>query len=295
VDARGLFDGLVDLLFPRRCVVCRTPGAWLCDVCAAQLVELPARRCPRCGAPAAADPGSAGGRVGPCAECGGRDLAFSRAAAAFVYEGPARALVTACKFRAFRSLAAEMAALAAPAFAAACGVTHDTGDAAGTQPSVRRTSAVPVDLVTWVPGHRERSLERGFNQAELLGRGLARFAGLPAAPLLVRTRHGVRQSGLDRAARAANVNDAFALREDASRVLRTLKRVVIVDDVYTTGETLNHCARALEHTGTDLLAFTFARTVRARRAHPSNNTPAPPHATPSCASLHTSTLKERCR
>ena len=265
VDARGLLDGLLDLFLPKRCVVCRVPGAWLCAGCAARLVEVPARRCPRCGAPVACT---------PCPECDGRELAFSQAAAAFVYDGPARALVTACKFHALRSIATEMSRLAAPAFVAAC---------AG------------ADLVTWVPGHRERSLERGFNQAELLGRSLARAAGLPAASLLRRTRHGVRQSGLDRAARAANVDDAFALREDAAGVLRTLKRVVVVDDVYTTGETLNHCARVLSQNGSEPLVFTFARTTRAHRSLPHSKTPAPSRAASSCASLHTSTTKERCR
>jgi ComF family protein len=247
-------------------VACREPGAWLCAGCAAQLTELPARRCARCGAPGAST---------PCPECEGRDLAFSGAAAAFVYDGPARALVTACKFRALRSIAAEMTTLAAPAFAAARGVS----------PAGVGDTAPPVDLVTWVPGHRQRSLERGFNQAELLGHGLARSAGLPAAPLFVRTRQGTRQSGLDRVARAANVDDAFALREDASRVLTNLKRVVIVDDVYTTGETLNHCARVLQQTETDPLVFTFARTVRARHARPPRNTPAPHHAVSSRASF----------
>ncbi len=274
MDARGLLDGLLDLFFPRRCVACRAPGAWLCAGCAARLVAVPERRCMRCGAPNAPT---------PCPECEGRDLAFSRAAAAFVYEGPARALVTACKFRALRSIAAEMTVLAAPAFAAACGLEEGAAGAAAA--SDARDGDAPAVLVTWVPGHRERGLERGFNQAELLGRGLARSAGLPAAPLFVRTRHGARQSGLDREARAANVADAFALREDASRVLRNLKRVVIVDDVYTTGETLNHCARVLGHTETDLLVFTFARTARASRARPSRNTPALPHAASSRASF----------
>jgi ComF family protein len=286
MDARGLLDGFLDLIFPRRCVACRAPGAWLCAGCAAQLVELPERRCRRCGAPGSR---SDGRLAGPCPECDGRELAFSGAAAAFVYEGPARALVTACKFRALRSIAAEMSALAAPAFAAACGVAPATDDGRAVP------ATPPVDLVTWVPGHRDRSLERGFNQAELLGRGLARSAGLPAAPLILRTRHGARQSGLDRVARAANVDDAFALREDASRVLTNLKRVVIVDDVYTTGETLNHCARVLEHTGTDLLVFTFARTVRARHARSPRSITAPSPAASSRASLHPATLKERCR
>jgi ComF family protein len=236
----GVLDGLLDLVFPKRCVQCRAAGDWLCQPCAVTLTPLSEQRCPRCGAP---------GRwtVRPCPDCGGRELAFTSAAAGFVYEGPARALVTACKFRALRSLADEMARRAEPAFAAAA-------------PADGPADAL---LVTWVPGHRDHTLERGFNQAELFARALARRRALAYAPLLRRVRHGARQSGLDRAARAANVRDAFALREDANRVLRRFKRVVIVDDVYTTGETLNHCADVLVQAGVSPRVFTFARTVRA--------------------------------
>ena len=219
---------------------------------------MPARHCPRCGAPGAwSAPGRRQCEGRRCPECGGRDLAFRSAAAAFTYEGPAKALVTACKFRALRSLADDMVGRAAPAFAAAAN----------------------ADLVTWVPGHRDHQLERGFNQAELLGRGFARGAGVPYAPLLRRVRHGARQSGLGRAGRAANVREAFALREDVNRVQRKLKRVMIVDDVYTTGETLHHCAEVLAHAGLESHVFTFARTVR---------------ATPSQASLDHAVQKERC-
>jgi ComF family protein len=258
VTSVGIVDGLLDLVLPRRCVVCRAAGGWLCEPCAAGLHSLPSQRCPRCGAPGRwAAPGRRENAGRRCPECGGRDLAFHAAAAAFTYEGPAKALVTACKFRAYRSLADDMVGRAAPAFAA----------------------AAPADLVTWVPGHRDHQLERGFNQAELLARGFARRSALPYAPLLRRVRHGARQSGLDRAGRAANVRGAFALREDVNGVLRKLKRVTIVDDVYTTGETLDHCAKVLAHAGFQPQVFTFARTVR---------------ATPSQASLDHAVQKERC-
>jgi predicted amidophosphoribosyltransferase len=270
VHAGGALDGLLDLVFPRRCVVCRRPGAWLCEECAADLRPLPDDRCRRCGAPLRragrparpARPGGAGPRVPACRECAGRDLAFTSASAAFCYDGPARALVTACKFRALRSLADELALRAAPAFAAAAA----------------RAGAEAV--VTSVPAHRDHRRDRGFDLAESLSRRLAAGAGLTYAPLLCRVRHGSRQSGLDKASRAANVQHAFALRDGGLRVGTTLKRVIIVDDVYTTGETLSQCAEALAHAALDPRVFTFARTVRATPAQASRD-----HAVP----------KERCR
>ena len=276
----GALDGLIDLLFPRRCVVCRAAGGWLCERCAGDLRPLPAWRCARCGAPFRASrlrPGAAGRTLParlrpPCPECRDRDLDFVAASAAFCYEGPARALVTACKFRALRSLAEEMALLAAPAFAAACSGAAETA-AAG---SAGRTGLV----VTSVPAHRGHRLERGFDPAEVFARGLARDAGVTYAPLLRRLRHGARQSGLARAARAANVRHAFALRENDIGVRINPKRVIVVDDVYTTGETLNQCAAALAQAGLQPLVFTFARTVRASSL-PTSREP--------------SVSKERCR
>ncbi len=271
VHAGGALDGLLDLVFPRRCVVCRVAGAWLCAACAEDLRSLPDDRCRRCGAPLRragrpprpARAGSSGHGMPACRECAGRDLAFAAASAAFCYEGPARALVTTCKFRALRSLSDELAERAAPAFAAA---------AAGAGADA---------VVTSVPAHRDHRLDRGFDLAESLARRLATDAGLPYAPLLRRVRHGARQSGLDRATRAANVHQAFALRPSGIGVRNRLKRVIIIDDVYTTGETLNECARALTLAGHDAPhVFSFARTVR---------------ATTSQASRGHTVHKERCR
>jgi predicted amidophosphoribosyltransferase len=270
VHARGALDGLLDLVFPRRCVVCRAPGDWLCAACSQELRTLPDDRCRRCGAPLrrAGRParrsrtGSTAPRLPACRECAGRDLAFSAASAAFCYDGPARALVTACKFRALRSLTDDLAERAAPAFAAAAARAGE-----GT-------------VVTSVPAHRDHRRDRGFDLAESLGRRLARDAGLAYAPLLRRVRHGARQSGLDRASRAANVYHAFALRDGCIGVGNTLMRVIIIDDVYTTGETLNQCAQALAQATLDRHIFTFARTVRATPAPTSRD-----HAVP----------KERCR
>ena len=238
-----LAEGVVDLFLPRRCVCCGRAGGWLCEACAPSLVPLPATVCARCGAPLAR-------ARSECPECRGRELAFATARAAYLYDGPARRLVTACKFRALRSLAGEMADLARLPF-------EQTVAALG--------GGAGVDLVTCVPVHRDRDLERGFDQAALLGRRLADGAGLPFASLLVRTRRGRRQSGLGAAERAANVRSAFRLDDRMVDKAGRVRTVLVVDDVYTTGETLHACSTALRHAGCEPHAFTFARAARGFR------------------------------
>jgi len=234
----------IDLVLPPRCAACGIPGIWLCDICRARLKPLDGPRCFRCGRPTR-EP------VLRCLECEGRGLGFQTAAAAFAYDGPARNLVTACKFRMLGPLSNEMAELAAPRLAQ---LLRAFGDEHAAQ------------LVTWVPTTLERRRGRGFDQAELLAKGLARRAGLPAAALLLRTRSSAKQSGFDREGRSANVAAAFAVDSEAGAKISTaVKRVLLIDDVYTTGETLNQCALALGGAGYDVHAFTFARTVRGRR------------------------------
>lgn len=240
-----LADGAVDLFLPKRCVACGRAGRWLCPACAAALVPLPAVACGRCGAPL-------GRSRNESRECRGRDLAFASAHAAFLYQGPARHLVTACKFRSLRSLTVEMAELSQPAFER----TLALAGAAGGR----------VDLVTCVPVHRDRDLERGFDQAALLARRLAATAGLPYAPLLIRRRRGRRQSGLGAAARAENVREAFRVDDRMVDKAGRVCTVLVVDDVYTTGETLHACSTVLRHAGCEPHAFTFARAARGFRS-----------------------------
>jgi len=123
-----------------------------------------------------------------------------------------------------------------------------------------------VDLVTCVPVHRDRDLERGFDQAALLARRLAATAGLPYAPLLIRRRRGRRQSGLGAAARAENVREAFRVDDRMVDKAGRVCTVLVVDDVYTTGETLHACSIALRHAGCEPHAFTFARAARGFRS-----------------------------
>jgi len=116
------------------------------------------------------------------------------------------------------------------------------------------------DRIVPVPLHWVKRCRRGFNQSELLARAIARRYGMPVSPVLRRVRATAVQAGLSHSARRANVEGAFRVRRGVS--LEGL-RVLLVDDVMTTGATASACARALKQAGARYVAvLTLARADR---------------------------------
>ncbi len=225
---RGYLMALLDLVFPPRCVACRRSGAWLCGSCLAQVEPLAPPLCAYCGEPLAA-----GGRC-PRRQHHPRALAGLRSAA--WHAGPLRVAIHQFKYHSLRALAAPLGAILVAAW--------------GREP-------LPVDLLMPVPLHARRVRERGFNQATLLARGLSLATGIPLdAHSLARVRHTRPQVGLTAPERLANVEGAFAYRgpELAGRA------VCLIDDICTTGATLEACATALRAAGASAVwACTLAR------------------------------------
>jgi len=130
--------------------------------------------------------------------------------------------------------------------------------AARMAPIVREFGS--LDAIVPVPLHPQKARRRGFNQAELLARGISKSLGLPVLPLLARSRETRPQVGLGREERLANVRDAFAL--DPARVPAPGGRFLLVDDVRTTGATLSACAKVLTTTGpAAIYVATFALDI----------------------------------
>ena len=218
---------LLDLVFPRRCVVCGSDGAVLCPNCEQGLDRLGKPLCERCGAPTAWP-------VERCRECAGRRIAFARARAAIAYDASAKRFVGAWKERGQRKLAEVAAELVARA--------------------VERPSAYTL---TFVPADENRLLERGHNPAERLAAALGARWQLPVVPLLSRAPGRAPQKGLTLAERRRNVRGAFA---PSGSVPNT---IVLVDDVYTSGATVSAAATALRKGGARRVeVVTFARAVR---------------------------------
>lgn len=230
--AMPLLEKLVSLLVPPLCVVCREPewsGDAVCPACRRGLVALPDPRCERCGAPVVT-------RVSRCPECRGRPLGFRAAWSPYAYESAARGIVAALKARG--------ATPAARLMAAAIVSRAPAGLLAGT--------LVPV------PAHPERRRRHGMNQASCLAAALGCAAKLPVARALRRAPGSRPQVGLARGERLANARGSVSTRRAPPA-----GRLVLVDDVYTTGATLDACARSLvEAGGQDVVAVTFARATR---------------------------------
>jgi ComF family protein len=218
---------LLDLVLPRRCLVCGEPGAELCAPCRLALPRLPPPYCERCGAPT-------GWPVRRCSECNGRRLAFATARAAVIYDAPVRALVGAWKERGQRGVAAIAAEL--------------------VRETIRRPDAEAIVPVPADPGRRAR---RGHSTAARLAEKLAPGWELPVRDGLVRIEGGTRQRGLRLAERRSNVSGAFLA------VTAVPATVVLVDDVYTSGATAAAAASALRKAGARHVdVVTFARAVR---------------------------------
>jgi len=219
----------LDLLFPPQCALCGVGGALLCEECSGELVAADGERCERCFARLQRD--------ARCDDCGGREIAFYSLRAPFHLDDAARRLVHLLKYEYLTSIAEPMAALMSERLRG----EHDG-----------------VELLVPVPLHRSRARTRGFNQSALLAGHLAVKWDLAVDARALKRVRGTRplSKTMHREERAAIVRGAF--RAERGRVEG--RRVVLVDDVATTGATLDACALALRAAGAaDVRAVTFAR------------------------------------
>lgn len=239
-QARALGRTILDFALPPTCIGCGAVVAetgGLCGACWSGLAPISRPYCERTGTPFAFDPGEP--LVSP--EALADPPAFDRARAAVVFEGVARDLVHKLKYADRLDLALPMARLMAQA---------------GRELTPDAHALVPVPL------HPLRLWRRRFNQAALLARRIAPIAGVPVVTdLLARQRRTPSQTALSKTERRANVAGAFTVRRNAAFPLAGA-RLILIDDVYTTGATLDACARALRRGGAARVdALTFARVV----------------------------------
>jgi ComF family protein len=222
----GFGERLGRVLLPPLCLACRVPvgsnGA-LCPECWQGVTFITPPVCERLGTPLpyALGPGALS------AEAIEHPPAFDRARAAFLFDGVGRQLVHGLKFSDRPALAETLAVW------------------------MKRAGAEllsEADLLVPVPLHWTRLFRRRFNQSAELARHLSHLTGLPHRPqALRRLRATAHQTGLDRDARHDNVADAFALGSEGAEIVG--RKVLLIDDVLTTGATVDACARLLRRSG----------------------------------------------
>lgn len=223
-------QAVLDVLFPPRCVGCGAYGSFLCQSCQAELPRARPPRCPICWQPQR--------RAAPCGRCREERPAFQGVRSAYLYQGAAREAVHALKYNHVSAVAQPMAQLMAR--------------------YLEEDKTIEANLLVAVPLYVRRQRLRGYNQSALLARELSRLCGLPLAERgLARRRDTPFQArSADAEARKRNVADAFI----ADRRWVEGKCILLIDDVMTTGATLDACARALRQaSAASVWALTFAR------------------------------------
>lgn len=237
---------LASVVFPSGCRLCdalltRPDRLPLCDDCLASFRELPAEVCARCGQPWT-HPGAAAAAGTICGECSARGFAFDAVRSFGLYEGALSRAIVLLKYQEIEPLGAWFAKRLQKVYA---GLPEECA----------------ADVIVPVPLHRTRQKERGFNQVDLFGRPLARKLGVAYRPLLLkRKRPRPEKHLLHFEERWEAVRGAFVIR-DGGRVDNL--RILLLDDVMTSGATLDACSRALRQAGArSVVGLTIARAVR---------------------------------
>ena len=221
-----------DILFPRRCPVCggvaMPKGRLICPACLKQLSFVSSPACMKCGK-------EIGSREQEyCADCIRRKKSFTRGFALLNYDSRAAVSMAAVKYHNKREYLDFYARAAALRFE-------------------KQFRQAGIQVIVPVPVHASRLKTRGFNQAAVLAEKLSAELGIPWEELLIRVKKTDPQKSLGSAERLKNLRGAFEAEQEAGK----WERVLLVDDIYTTGSTAEICSRALLKTGVKQV-FVFA-------------------------------------
>ncbi len=232
-NVQTLVTQLVDLLFPPKCAVCNHGGQVLCSTCLATMPVLTPPYCLHCGSPQ--------GAHGYCPFCSFHPLHINGLRAACRYEEPLRSCIHALKYANQPRLAEPLGQLLAQTYL---------------------NARIASEIIHPVPLHKARQQERGYNQSYLLARTCAHLLGLPlSTALVVRARSTPAQVGLTAPQRQQNVRGAFVCPVEAMPTIAG-RSILLIDDVSTTGATLEACAAPLFAAGArSIWGLVLARPV----------------------------------
>ncbi len=238
-----LLQTVLHVLFPTNCTICEKPlrtalVPFFCQFCWDSQAPLSGPCCPRCGQPFASPVALAHSPTHTCKTCRQRPPAFNQAWSIFPYQPPLKEAIGLFKYRGKLALAGPLSHLL---------LQH-------------LPPLPPIDLIMPVPLHPKRLQEREFNQSAVLAHRLSRQLRLPLVlGTLTRHRQTAPQTSLKKKERLANVRGAFVVPHP---VTIHEKRILLIDDVMTTGATLHECAKTLRQAGSGpVYGLTLARML----------------------------------
>ena len=210
VNIRKIFGSVLDWIYPPVCVSCGKPGALICEECLSKLPAVGDHYCSVCGKPLK--------KNHYCRLCGRSGFRFGAARAPYLYDGPVSAMIKKLKFGGMMSLAPILSGLLAEYW---------------------KSLDWETDLIVPVPLSRKSQAQRGFNQSELIARHFGKAVGVPCKPgALMKQRETKQQVGLNAEERRINLSGSFA----AEKSFIKDKRILLLDDVMTTGSTFSECS-----------------------------------------------------
>ena len=213
----------LDLLFPRFCVSCGIEGTWLCASCKEDIVLVKSQLCAGC------QRLSPNGRY--CPKCRKGKALKGIIVASYYEEGPIREMIHNFKYNSVTELDNELVDLLYQAF------------------KNFKENNIKIDIITFAPLHSARLAQRGYNQAEILANKLSGKTKIEVKPLLYKNKKTKRQVELTGKKRRENLLGVFGTRMKNLESSVKNKKILIIDDITTTGTTLNECAKVLKDAG----------------------------------------------
>ena len=238
-----LINTIIDWIYPPRCISCRNPlplenkrgrFLWLCGYCENLFTPLESPGCSVCSTPVNSG-------VSVCSSCHSRTFHFIHNRSAFAYEDLVRDLMHDIKFRRRKHVAQGLGRLWA---------------------DMIKTSIPDDSILVPLPMHPQKKRERGFDQAEVMAQAIAETSGTKLSAILERIKDTPPQSGLHPRQRVDNISGAFQIKPSCNV---TGKNCILIDDIYTTGASLNECAKVLIQGGASKV-FTMTLAITLKKA-----------------------------
>ncbi len=227
---QNIYKHILNLFFPPKCINCGIAGYWICHKCFDSIDIINTPICYGCG--------KLSDEFKVCSKCRG-SFPLKRVIVCAHWQNPLKVFVYNLKYHKLHVLAEKLGALMA--------VTYF------------KFSSDKDVIITPVPLHRNRIWARGFNQADILAREIAKLLGVNFANLLIRSKNTKPQFGLSRNLRRQNVDGIFRFNLKKTAIIKN-KTIVLIDDVIATGSTLKECAKVLKNNGAkEIWALVLAR------------------------------------